>query len=68
MRIMNNPSEVIEDKHEGTLHCYGSAIDPYTKHERFIMIVYIKLNSTAKVITVMWTDRGGLRAHGFSNI
>jgi hypothetical protein len=37
---MNNPSEVIEDKHEGTLHCYGSAIDPYTKHERFIVIVF----------------------------
>ena len=46
--------------------CYGK--EP-GKDNRYIKIIYTKLNNnTLKVITVMITDKGGLRASGFSNL
>jgi hypothetical protein len=68
VRIVNKPEEVFMEKHEGTYHCWGHAVDPYTKKERCLVIIYVNLNNSAKVITAMWTDRRGLQAHGFSNI
>ncbi|WP_148702000.1 DUF4258 domain-containing protein [Candidatus Nitrososphaera evergladensis] len=67
-RILEKPDGIISDAHEGTRHCYGRAIDPYTKQERYLIVIYTNLNNFIKVITVMWTDKGGLRAHGFGNI
>jgi hypothetical protein len=53
-------------KYEENYKCYGK--EP-RKDDRYIKIIYSKLNSnTLKVITVMIIDIGGLRASGFNNL
>lgn len=68
VRILDSPVETIRDEHEGTMKCHGKDTDPYTKRERCIVIIFVILNNTRKVITAMPTDRGGKRKLGFSNI
>ena len=64
--ILNGPVEEIYDLYEENHKCYGK--EP-AKDDRYIKIIYTKLNNnTLKVITVMITDKGGLKASGFSNL
>jgi hypothetical protein len=67
-RILDSPTEIIRDEHEGTLKCHGKDVDPYTKRERCIVVIFVNLNNTRKVITAMPTDKGGKRQLGFNNI
>ena len=68
-RIINTPTETIYDEHEETYHSYGSALDPYTKEPYYLIVVHTAFNTYVKVITVMWVNsKGGLKAHGFSNL
>lgn len=68
IRILKSPGEVIRDLHEGTFKCHGKDIDPYTKKERCIVVVFVNFNNRHKVITAMPTDMGGKRKLGFSNL
>lgn len=65
-QILNNPLDEIYDDYEENYKCYGK--EP-RKDNRYIKIIYSKLNNnTLKVITVMITDIGDLRASGFNNL
>ena len=69
LRIVNKPIETILAKYEQRNLSYGRAIDPYTKQENYLLIVHRKLNKPIiDIISVMWTDKGGLKRHGFSNL
>ena len=49
---------------------YGIVIDKYNKDKKmYIMIVHNSLNlNPVKIITVMKTSKGGLKAIGFDNL
>src|SRR2546423_4349062 len=69
LRIVNKPIETFLAKYEQRYLSYGRAIDPYTKQENYLLIVHRKLNKPIiDIISVMWTDKGGLKRHGFSNL
>ena len=65
-RNIDGPVDEICDEYEENHTCYGK--EP-AKDDRYIKIIYAKLNNnTLKVITVMITDKGGLRPSGFRNL
>jgi hypothetical protein len=69
VRIVNKLVETILAKYEQRYLSHGRAIDPYTKQENYLLIVHRKLNKPIiDIISVMWTDKGGLKRHGFSNL
>jgi uncharacterized DUF497 family protein len=67
-RIINSPTETIYDEYEENYKSYGLANDPYTKEDRYLVIFHTILNKYVKIISVMWTDKGGLQRHGFSKL
>lgn len=65
-QILNGPLDEIYDGYEENYKGYGK--EP-RKDDRYIKIIYSKLNNnTLKVINVMITDIGDLRASGFNNL
>jgi len=67
-RIINSPLETIYNEYEETYKSYGEAIDPYTKKPSYLIIIHTILNKYVTIITVMWTNKGGLKAHGFTKL
>ena len=65
---MTNPIETIYDKERKNYKSFGSPINPLTKEQPYLMVVYSKFNTNVKVITVMWKDKGGLKEHGFNKL
>ena len=64
-KILNHPSAIVYDGYTERHKCYG----PYEKSRgtnRYVKIVYSKRSNTILVITAMVTDKGGLKANGFS--
>lgn len=66
--VINNPIETIYDKNNQTWKSYGKIIDKYKGEERILIVVYTKYNLSVKIVTVFWSNRGGLSYHGFSNL
>jgi hypothetical protein len=67
-RIINEPIETIYNEYEETYKSYGRARDPYTKKPYYVIIIHTTLNKYVTIITVMFTDKGGLKFHGFSKL
>ena len=65
-RIINSPIETIYDRYEETYKSYGIAVNHYTGESRYIIIIHTAFNKYVTIITVMWTDKGGLKEYGFS--
>ena|SRR5215213_9809329 len=67
-RIINEPIETIYNEYEETYKSYGEAIDPYTKKPYYVIMIHTALNKYVTIISVMFTDKGGLKFHGFSKL
>jgi hypothetical protein len=70
LSVLRQPIETIYDDYTERYMSYGIATDTYTKEPRHLLVIHSGLmgKSSVTVITVMWTSKGGLRQHGFSNI
>ena len=66
--VINNPAETIFDPERKNYKSYGKVIEPYTKEERYLVVVHSKFNTIVNIYTVMWTNQGGLKYFGFRNI
>jgi hypothetical protein len=66
--IMNNPTETIYDRERRNYKSFGLLSNPPTKEQPYLMVVHSKFNTSVKIMTVMWKDKGGLRKHGFSKL
>jgi hypothetical protein len=47
---------------------FGIVYDTYTKKSHYIIIIHNALNKHVHIITVMYTDKGGMRASGFDKL
>jgi hypothetical protein len=68
LQVINNPAseETIYDPIRKKWKSYSRIINHYSNVEKYLIVVHSKYNSDINIITVIWTDRGGLRFHGFS--
>jgi Domain of unknown function (DUF4258) len=66
LSVLRTPVQTIYDEYTERYKSFGNAIDA-PKH---LLVIHtgLKGKSSVTVITVMWTSKGGLRQHGFSNI
>jgi uncharacterized DUF497 family protein len=67
-RIINSPMQTIYAEYEERYKSYGIVTKPYSKEVRYLIIVHTILNKYVTIISVMYTSKGGLQEHGFSNI
>jgi hypothetical protein len=65
-RIINSPVETIYDQDIERFKSYGTAIDQYTNEPHYLIIIHTAFNAYVTIISVMWTDKGGLKEYGFS--
>jgi len=68
MHVINNPIETIYDENNQTWKSYGKIIGKYRKEERILIVVHTKYNLGVKIVTMFWSNRGGLSFHGFSKL
>ncbi len=66
--ILQNPIEVIKDRYNDKNKCFGKLNDSFSKESKYLIIVHTIFNECATIITVMITDKGGVKADGFSRI
>ena len=67
-RIIDSPIETVYAEYEERYKSYGLVTNLYTKETRYLIIIHTILNKCVTIISVMWTNKGGLQEHGFSNI
>jgi len=63
-RVINHPTETIQDAYNGNFKSFGEIVT----ESRYLIIVHTEFNKYVKVITVLMTDKGGIKADGFSKI
>lgn len=64
--VLNNPSETIYDNVRENYKSFGIISNSPFYEQPYLLIVHNKFNTVVSIITIMWMDKGGLRAHGFS--
>ncbi|MEW6044542.1 MAG: DUF4258 domain-containing protein [Thermoproteota archaeon] len=63
--VINNPHETIYDiVRENYKSCGLISNSPFNE-QPWLLVVHSKFNTAVLIITVMWIDKGGLRAYGF---
>ena len=67
-RIINEPIQTIKANYEERYKSFGIVYDTYTKKSHYIIIIHNALNKHVHIITVMYTDKGGVRASGFDKL
>ena len=64
--VLNNPEKTIYDDVRENYKSFGLISDPPFAEQPYLLIVHSKFNTVVLIITVMWMNKGGLKAHGFS--
>ena len=59
--VINSPIQTIYSQDEQNYRSYGLVKDPYTKEERYLIVVHTILNKYVKIISVMWGTKGGVK-------
>ncbi|MDC8451619.1 MAG: DUF4258 domain-containing protein [Candidatus Nitrosotalea sp.] len=67
-KVINNPVQTISDDERQNYKSYGKSENPPYKDQPYLVAIHDKINTSVKVITVMWTDKGGLKIIGFNKI
>lgn len=66
--VLHNPADTLNDHERGNFKSYALIDNPPFISQPYLLVIYTKENTNIMVITTMWQDKGGLRAHGFSKI
>ncbi len=68
-QVINNPIETIHDNVRKNYKSFALIEKPPFIGQPYLLVIHDgKFNTVVTVITVMWTDKGGLRANGFSKL
>lgn len=67
-KLINNPTQTIYDDERQNYKSYTKSENSPYKDQPYLVAIHNKINTSVKIITVMWTDRGGLKIIGFSKI
>ena len=67
-KIINNPTETIYDSDRQNYKSFAIVDESIIDGQPYLMVIYNKFNTKIVIITSMYTDKGGLRAVGFSKI
>lgn len=67
-KVINSPIQTIYDKERQNYKSFGKTEKPPYNEQPYLVVIHNKINTSAKVITVMWTDKGGLKVIGFNKI
>ncbi len=67
-KIINSPTETIYDSDRQNYKSFANVDEPVVNGQAYLVVIYNKFNTKMVVITSMYTDKGGLRAIGFSKI
>lgn len=65
-KVINDPLETFYDKERQNYKSFGKSKDPLIKEQPYLVLIHSKINSSVTIITAVWTDKGGLKAIGFS--
>lgn len=66
--VMNNPNDSYYDNQRQNYKTYGKVNNPVREDMPYLVLIHNKINTSVRIITAMWADEGGLRAHGFNTI
>ncbi|CUR52196.1 protein of unknown function [Nitrosotalea devaniterrae] len=67
-KIISNPVQTIYDEERQNYKSFGKAEKPPYPEQPYLVAIHNKINTSVRVITVMWTDKGGLKIIGFNKI
>ena len=67
-KVINNPIQTIYDDERQNYKSYSKSENPSYKDQPYLVVIHNKINTSVKIITVMWTDKGGLKIIGFNKI
>ena len=56
------------DPQRNNWKCFGMPDDTPYVSEPYLLVIYGKEDKNIKVISVMWNDKGGLKANGFNDL
>jgi hypothetical protein len=66
--VINDPIQTILDSKRKNYKSYNKTKNPPYKDQPYLVVIHNKINTSVTVITVMWTDKGGLKVIGFNKI
>jgi len=67
-KVINSPIQTIYDNERQNYKSFGKAEKPPYNEQPYLVVIHNKINTSVNAITVMWTDKGGLKIIGFNKI
>ncbi|MDE1766781.1 MAG: DUF4258 domain-containing protein [Thaumarchaeota archaeon] len=66
--VFNNPLDSYHDEKRQNYKTCGIVNNPLREEMPYLIVIHDKVNTSVKVITVMWADKGTLRSYEFDKI